>query len=293
MPSFAVRKLEIYSLHIRNGNDSVAYGSLFERLSFIEPIERQHQFGARLVAVPTIAVSGQRVKIHAFEGDVNVNPLIFHSVLIEERTQSLRQHEVLVHKTHALFDLSTRDCVVEYNQRGAKAGDIAYALEMVARRDAEYANVTVDLNPVANADFEEELDRFARIQLASVKLARPNADWNDRFNHLTAIAAESDGQFISVEVVAARRRTLEKEAGIVGQIRELLHHPVSVFKAAKVKGIREGEKAATTISLDSYIEHQRPHVRLSPEGHVIDSDIEEKMAAYLDARREAREQFGE
>jgi hypothetical protein len=247
MPSYATRKLEIYSLHVRNGNDEVEYGAFFARLAAIQPVERQYQFASRLVAVPKVIVNEHRVTVHAFEGDVNINPLIFHSVLIEERTQSLKKNEVFVHKTHALFDLRSRDCVIEFNQRGAKAGDIASVLEMLARRDQDYANATVDLNPVANADFEEELNRFERIQLASVKLARPNQDWTDRYNHLTAIASESAGQFISVEVVAARRQTLETQNGIVGQIRHLLRDPISLFKAANVRGTRIGESSPTSI----------------------------------------------
>lgn len=281
---FANKKIELYSLHARIGEEPTDYTQLFDLLSAYPAAARQHLFGGRLIAIPTMRRDGNRVFIHALEGDVNVNPMIYDQVLVEARTESLEQNEVLVHKTHAILDLGTRDAVVEYNQRGAKASDLAFLMEVVARRMQGFEDLTLDLNPVAGQEFEEAIERFERIRLASVKLARPNADWTDRYNQLTGIAAESGARFIQIEVVAGRSRSLEKSTGVINQIRELLRYPVSMFKGAKISGVRTGERAQTSISLERYIEHQRIAVKLTPSGHVDVDDIESKMVEFLNSR---------
>ena len=216
------------------------------------------------------------------------NPLIFDTASAGERTEDLRPGEVVAEKTHAILDLQSREAVIEYNQRGAKAADIAELFETVARKKEEWETLALELNPVADVEFVRAIERFERIQLASLKVARPNPDWTDYYSDFTHLAEDSDARLIEVQLTAQPRDSLSKNQGIVRYLKELAGATRAVMKGARVKGIRTGEKAPTTISLSHYIEHQRVSVKLTADGHVQDADIESKMIEFLDARQQRR-----
>jgi hypothetical protein len=56
-----------------------------------------------------------------------------------------------------------------------------------------------------------------------------------------------------------------------------------------VSGARVGESADTTISLANYVQHQKVSVHMDQHGHVIGTEIREKLRSFIEARRRARE----
>jgi len=281
---YTARKLEVYSLHASTDGGQVAYSSLFRVLASTPPENRAQVRGDGLVALPTLTLSRGSAWLIADEGAVGVNPLIFNSLQARERIQRLRSGEIVAHKTHALIDLNSRQGIIEYNHRGAKATDLAAVIEETARQDTRFQSLTVELNPVADEEFVRAIDRFKRIRVASLRVARPNPDWTDYYNHLTALANESDARTVEVTLNGERGDSLPLNKRVVGIIKDLVAAATPILKGASLSGMRRGEAAETTISLANHIEHQRVSVRLTDDGHVRDDDIRARMQDYLDSR---------
>jgi hypothetical protein len=290
---YTTRKLEVFGMHGTTVNGPVDYPALFRMLAKIGPEGRKIEVDEKVIVISKLHIFRERVAIVAHEGLRGLNPLIFNTDRARERIQRLRPNEVLASKTHVLIDLVTREAVVEYNHRGAKAGEIAGAIEMLTLRSGKYESISFELNPVADEGFIRAIDRFERIRLASVRLAKPNPGWSDDFDHLTAMAAESEGRTIAVEVTAGRAKSLARDRGILRFLGLIARKSLSALKGAKIVGSRRNETAETSVSLANHIEHQKVSVKLTSDGHVDDADIEKSMSAFLDIRRKGGKASGD
>lgn len=284
MPTYTQRKLEAFSLHARNGDQLVDYDFVFDFLASLQPQQRQRTVGERFTAIPVLRKDGPIVVLHAYSGDVKRNPLIFDAQRIAERTETLAPGEVLVEKTHGCIDVGKRTAIIEYVQRGAKAAQIAHALEVFGRANATLPSLMIEFTPIPDEEFVPSIERFSRITAAGMVLARPNVDWTESYNFASSLAADSEARTIEIAGHAAVRRSLAKDRGIVRLIKDLAREPLSVFRKAWIKGVRRGERGFTTLNLENRIEHQKVSVRKSEQGHVEDGDVEQKMLEYLDSR---------
>ena len=240
------------------------------------------------MAIPVLTMTDQLVWLTVYQGDVGVNPLIFNTSRARERIQRLRDGEIVASKTHMLMNLTRREATVEYNHLGAKASDIASLLEDLARSQPQFDTLELSLNPVVDEEFIRAIDRFGRIRVASIRVARPNPDWSDHYNNFTSLAADSDAGAIDVTLTASRRHSLSKTRGLIRHIKDLVTGQVSILKSARVAGEREGETEETAISLSHHIEHQKIAVKRTDDGHVDSRDIRDKMEEYLNARARRR-----
>ena len=289
MKSTTSRKLELFALHCHlDGSKTPDYHDFFKRIARAHGKVRQLQFTEKLVAIPTMRFRGaDQIEIVAYEGPFGVSPLIFNAATEKERVASLEASAVVATRTHAIIDLKTREAVVEYNLRGAKAGDIAEALEAAARHLKLGDQPAVELNPVTDESFLKAIDRFGVIKLANLRVAKPNVDWTDNYNHMTAVASESNARTIEISVSAQRADTLSRDQGLMQYIRAMVTERLSALKGARVVGVRTGESAPTTVSLAKHIQHQKVLIEVDEHGHVVTSDILKRMRAYLDARPKA------
>jgi hypothetical protein len=285
--NFADRKLELFAVHARTSEGPVNYLELFTWLASRKPRERYQELGDRLVAVHRLVKRGKYFALTAYEGPLGVAPLIFDAATGRARVERLAEREVMATATHAFVDAVGRRAVVEYNHRGAKAGDIAQALEQVGR--AHFPELSIELNPVADESFVTALDRFERVRHASLRIARPNIDWSDHYNNLTKVAHDSNARTIQVAASANRGGSLNKNAGLMSFIRQLAVQGLAVLKGASVEGVRYGEDQPTTVSLKNHIEHQRISVPKAADGQVNDQELDPKLEAYLDAKRKGSE----
>ncbi len=187
------RKLEVFVLHAISDSHAVNYGELFAFIASIPAVERSIAHREKLVAIPALTVSGNRVSFIAYEGPIGTNPLIFDSSNARARIEQLSSGEVLATETHGLMDLSRREAVIEFNQRGAKAHEIALIFEELGRRSPTWEAVAVELNPLPTAEFLDEIEKFRRVRLASIRVARPNPTWNSSYEILKDVAQESGG----------------------------------------------------------------------------------------------------
>lgn len=136
--------------------------------------------------------------------------------------------------------------------------------------------------------FLAALDRFGRIRLANMKVARPNFDWTDNYEGLNQVGADSNGRTVDLSVIAHRNDSLAKDRGIVQYIRDMIANKVTSLKGASVEGVRQGEQADTRISLANYVVHQKTSVKVDVNGHDVSEDIQRKLIAFVQSRRKAR-----
>ena len=279
---YTTRKLEVWSLHAHQGDQSraaVAYEQLLAAIGAASPEQRVLSGADKLVALSRLEITGSRIWITAYEGTRGLNPLIFNTLSSEERVQQLAQGEVVATKTHALLNLSSRSAIIEYNHQGAKASDIAAVLESTGRV-LGWQGLKVELNPVVSESFIGEVERFDRIREATARMVRPNLGWGDWEDELTEAAEDSDAQAVNVEFTAPRGGSLSRTSGVVPFIRRLATTPLSPLKRASFTGRRQGEDEETTVSTTNHVEHQRINVRRDPDGHVSDADIQQHLAEF-------------
>lgn len=279
------RKLEVYSLHGRTPAGPINYQDFFAHVSRVPALDRYDELGTRLVAIPVLDLIRHSVFLIAYEGERGLNPLIFNADRARERIQRLRSGEIVATKTHALIDLQSREAILEYNHRGAKASDIARVLQTIGQRLDGYSDLALDLNPVVDEEFLRAIERFERIRLADLKVARPNVDWTENYDHLSRVAAESDARTVDMTLVASRGESLARDRGIIQIIRDMIRASISGLKGARIVGVREGERSETSISIGRYIEHQKSDVPLTEDGHVSTPDLRKAMGQFMSGRR--------
>jgi hypothetical protein len=281
---YTTRKLEVWSLHAHRDDNPVDYRHLFRDLSVLPVAERIWTTEERLVAIPHLAVAEDIVRLIAYEGPLDERPIILSVAEGAERGAALDPGEIVATKTHALVDLAKREAIIEYNHRGAKAQDVAATLGIVGRRMPGWHGLYVELAPQVEAGFVEAVEEFARIRVASMRLARPNFDWEQWRDGLTDSAADSDAGSVSVEMNALRGESLAKSAGIVKFIKARVGDAVTGLKSAAVTGTRVGENAETRVTTADHKTHQRVSVRLNDEGQVDDRDIDRRIDDYHASR---------
>jgi hypothetical protein len=209
------RKLEVFVLHAVNDNRAVNYAELFAFIANIPARERSIERGEKLVAIPELTVSSSRASFVAYEGPLGTNPLIFDSSEARARIERLSSGEVLATKTHGIIDLGQREAVIEFNHRGAKAHEVASVFEELGRRNPNWDTLALELNPLPTAEFLTEIQKFRRVRLASIRVARPNPAWNRSYEMLKDVAQESSGQTIDLAVSAGRGQSLSTRGGII------------------------------------------------------------------------------
>jgi hypothetical protein len=280
---YTTRKLQVFAMHAHIGGNALGdYKDLFECLANLKPEQRIMEMNETIVAMPVVdIVKDEYLYFIVYEGEKDVHPIIYDTGKAKARVQDLISGEVVATKTHGIIDFVNRQVIVEYTFRGAKAKDVAGLVETcIPPNHGKYSNLNLEFAPVAEATFSSAINKFERIKMASLKVAKSNPGWTDHSDNLSKLADDSDGQLINVEVIAGRKESLSSRKGIIQYIKEFAKNPLSSIKSAKVIGTREGESTQTTISLENYIEHSKVSVKLTDKGHVDDGDIKQKLKDY-------------
>ena len=285
---FVTKKLELFALHGRTGSGPVNYRNLFDKLEETPKRKRILERGDRLIALPVVRVSGSDCFFVAYEGPIGLKPLIFNSGNAEERIGQMDAKEVVATRTHGLVDLVAREAFVEYNQRGAKVADIQELIMVVLAPFQGWGGLNLQLHPMADQEFMDAVDKFSRIRVASVKLARPNVDWTDDYNHFTAMAHESEAGVFEISAYAERGGSLSKKRGLLGFMKHVTSHKLPAVQNAQVIGNRLGEEAETRVSLEHFIRHRRVKVPVDNDGHVITTEMRDQLRQFAEERRRDR-----
>ena len=288
MSQFVTKKIEAFAVHAHRANGAVNYRLLFERLEGIQKRRRILELGDKLIALPVVRVTGSECFLIAYEGPIGLKPLIFNSGNAEERIEQLQPQEVVATRTHGLIKLASRELYLEFNQRGAKATHIQELISAVVSQSDGWEGLDLAFTPMVDQDFMDAVDRFARVRIASVKLARPNVDWTDDFKHYMAIAQESDAGTFEVAAYAERGGSLSKRRGLIDFIKNVTAHELPSVTAAHITGNRQGEEAETTVSLSKFIRHRRVRVPVDDDGHVITTEMRDRLLEFAEERTRER-----
>jgi hypothetical protein len=280
---YTTRKLEVFAIHAHLPSvQQVDYRHLFATLAGVPRASRIVRLGGKVVAVPILNMNGSTASLTAYEGEEG-NPIFFDFERAVERIERLRQGEMLTTKTHGIIDIPRREAIIEFNFRGAKAADIAATFAEVGR-DTGLEDLSIEFTPVIDEEFMESINRFQRIRMASVKVARPNFDWGDQETYFEEVAGDSNAQSVELSMYAERQSSLAQHHGLVEYIRRIARAALPSLKSATITGIRADEDQETTISLKNHIEHQRVPVRMTEDGIVDDADIERKIENFRRSR---------
>lgn len=282
----ASRKLEVYTIHAHFGptaSEAVNYQRLFQSIAKTTLAQRVVTISGKSVALPEFRLDENIVVLTAYEGEEG-NPLFYDFINAKERIEELPRGEKLATKTHGVINLVSREAIVEYNQRGAKAADIAVTIQEIGRSLTDWQDLEVEFTPVFDPSFLQAINNFSRIRQASVKMVRPNPDWTDHATYLTDLAKDSRAHLIEVTANAERAQSLNQSKGLIGFIKRMIGAKQSSLKTASVTGTRTGEAAETTVSSNNYIAHQRVVVGKTKDGLVNDSEINDTLVKFSEAR---------
>lgn len=282
---FSKKKLEVFKIQAHVGEHALEdqYQALFEAIAGLPREERIKLYRERVLAMPYIDIGKRYITFTVYDGELEIPPLIFNTMTSNERFETLRKGEAVVSKTHGGIDLKSREVIVEYNHRGAKASDIADLIQDVASSLENYKDLTLNFVPLPTASFTEAINRFERIRLASLRVVRPNMDWTPELNNITKLASDSQARSIEVSMSAQKGRSLAVNNGIIRLLKQIADAVELIVKGAKVTGTRRGEKTETTVSLKNHIEHLKVSVKKT-NGQIDEGDIFQEITDFLNSR---------
>lgn len=281
MAKRSTRKFEAFVMHAHHDTPAT-YTNLFQKLAQLQPEDRIYRFSEEvIVGFPIVLEDAGIFFVQAVQGSDN-SALVLNTETGVTRENILRRAEILSHATHFVAAPKKRRVVIEYVQRGAKADMLAAAIEGVLRSSyPELGNVGFSLAPVIKENFITEINAFARIREASIRVMRPNASWTDHYTELSDLAETSNGEKVAIEIKAGRGDTLKKNAGIVRVIKDVVSDHEPYLDDATVKGVRENETAETTIHANKHVLHTKASVEIDDAGVPIANDIRTKLTRFL------------
>jgi hypothetical protein len=276
------RKLDAFKFNAHAGSKPVLdYAALIDFIISLPEKSRVVEIEGRIFAVPFISRKNNIVFIIAYEGERGINPMMFDTQKLSERVEKLDHAEILATKTHVVINLKTRKSVVEYNHRGAKADDIAYALTRLGRSHINGANLHLQFSPIAGDQFQKAIDKLIRIRTARLKFSRPNPGWTDAQNKLTEVAEDSGAHFVDVEFTASRGEALDAAHGVIAILRKLAKQGMGFFKAAEVKGFEADSKKEKTVKLENFTESKTVTVPRDADGLPSGEHVKAEVTHYL------------
>lgn len=290
MAAKTTRKLEVWTFHAHLGSGAdVDYEELFQALRQLPRDARQARVRDRSIAIPQVDRWDDDVfQLQAYEGELAMQPLIYDVRTGEERYADTTSSEFVATKTHALFNVRTREAIVEYNRRGAKASDIAAVIARSLSRTSSWPDLTLELATKVDDSFVEAIDAFERVREIVVRLTKPNYGWGDIEHAVADVADQSDAGAYEVSVKAARGQSLSKARGLFPTVKQLVRETRSSISRIAVTGSREGDAGETTVSTTSHTAHKRTRPEIDERGQVVDTDIEKEMRDYDVERRRSR-----
>jgi len=204
-------KLELFSLHGHVGNQPADYVRLFRALAAANPKSRTDMSRERVDAIPVFREENGKF---FFTGSAEATFLVLDLEASTEEERGLERGKVVVRKTLGVIDSARREAVIQFVHHGLRAHHIAQLLEKFARAlYPDFSELSLEFTPVPGASFLQELEEFNRIQSASVRIARPNYDWEEYGQTLETLGQDSGARNLEVAAVANRNSTLSKQSG--------------------------------------------------------------------------------
>lgn len=291
MPKRTIRFL-LYTIHGHLARGTPDYAKLLRGIVRLKG--RFWRDGKRVIAFGTVMIAeaglnSERVVLTVYSGDADKSVLYFDLNSQAEISSLLETGRFVARKTHVIFDPTQRVVLIEAGRGHPSAEEIAKIIEAESRRDQKYDSLDLSFVPVAAATFGNKIDEMQRIQSVTVSIARPNFDWGDRYDQLTKLADDSRGKAIDTTIRARRNDSLSKQRGLIPSLKHWLSDRYSSVSSAKVKGALSGTSGLIELKLSDHVETVSLTTEASNQtGYPLDSDVQDKLNAYLDQRSERR-----
>jgi hypothetical protein len=280
MAKRVTRKFEAYAMHAHQDTPAV-YADLFRRLSEVPRQRRQVKIADLVIGFPIVEADGPRYFIQSVEGG-DSSALVYNVDTGRTRENILGASELLSEASHMVVAPTKRRAVIEYVRRGPKAALISVAIEGILRGAyPELGNLNFEMTPVIAKNFVSEINSFDRIRLARIRVAKPNAGWTDHYTGLSDLMEESGGDKGEIGVRAIDGRSLNRNAGVVKAIKDVVADAQPYLDDASVTGTREGETAETTIRAKKHIVHTKASVEADDAGVASAEDIRTRLTRFL------------
>ena len=230
-----------------------------------------------------------RLSLVIYTGDNDQNVLFFDLNELTEFNTTTTPGRFVARKTHAVIDPATRTLMLESGRNHPPAEELAELIEDAARSLAGFESLELSFTPVPTPSFAEKISGMQRIQAATVSLARPNADWGDRYDQLRGMATDSNAKIIDATVRAGRNETLSKQAGLVPNIVHWLTETLPAVVNAKIKGKADADSPLIELKLSDHIEAVTLPIESGSENkQPSDLLIQQNLNTYLDAKDNGR-----
>jgi len=280
-------KLELFSLHGHVGNQPADYVRLFRALAAANPKSRTDMSRERVDAIPVFREENGKFFFTAYTGSAEATFLVLDLEASTEEERGLERGKVVVRKTLGVIDSARREAVIQFVHHGLRAHHIAQLLEKFARAlYPDFSELSLEFTPVPGASFLQELEEFNRIQSASVRIARPNYDWEEYGQTLETLGQDSGARNLEVAAVANRNSTLSKQSGLIGLMKDLLQKGRSSIKGAWVMGQKGNREGLISLNLNKHIEAVTVEVPTSPTGQPLETEVRDIAARMLNDRNE-------
>lgn len=247
------RSVEAYSLHGRTGSGVINYVDLFSGIADLPLRHRQASIGQLVVGVTVVERTDFGLALRFVSGTEGQPAIFFDTTTGEETAEDIGTRVVAV-STWMFVDPTKRLVALERRRPGVGVATIERALEILGLTAGLGDGLRIDLNPVPSSSFTTELESLDRIREAAVVLHRPNWDWLKDADALSGYSDESGADRSEVQLNAGRGKSLNKDTGIVADIRRLVSRPINALKDVRVVGTRSGESKERSVRLENHRE---------------------------------------
>jgi hypothetical protein len=291
MPKRTLRFLQ-YSIHAHLENGNPDYAALFKAMTILKGKKRQS--GRRVTVIGSAMLTKgskeqDRLSLVIYTGDNDQSVLFFDLNELTEFNTAATPGRFAARKTHAVIDPTGRTLMLESGRNHPPAEELAELIEDAARTLVGFESLELSFTPIPTPSFAEKITGMQRIQSATVSLARPNADWGDRYDQLRGMATDSNAKLIDATVRAGRNETLSKQSGLVPSIVHWLKETLPAVANAKIKGNADGNSPLIELKLSDHIEAVTLPIEVGSESkYPSDALIQENLNAYLDAKDKDR-----
>lgn len=292
MPKRTLKFLQ-YSIHahLENGGNP-DYAALFRAMTILKGKNRRAGKRVTVIGSATLTRGSKeqdRLSLVIYAGDNDQNILFFDLNELTEFSSTTIPGRFVARKTHAVIDPLGRTLMLESGRNHPPAEELAEFIEDAAQTLPGFENLELSFTPVPTPSFAEKITGMQRIQSATVSLARPNADWSDRYDQLRGLATDSNAKLIDATVRAGRNETLSKQTGLIPSIVHWLTETLPAVANAKIKGNADGNSPLIELKLSDHIEAVTLPVEISAENkQPSDLLIQQSLNAYLDAKEKDR-----
>lgn len=285
MPKRSLKFLQ-YSIHAHIGESNPDYANLIRELAAIKGKYRKS--GKRILAIGTVKLTraaheSVRLFLIVYSGDYEQNILLFDLNQQAEFTAQAEDGRFVARKTHVMIDPNSRKVLIESGRGHPPAEELAEFIEEEAQGIESYEGLELSFTPVPTRTFSDKISEMQRIQSATVSLARPNVDWNERHAELTQFAEESNAKVIDTTVRAGRNQSLAKNAGLIQDLLHWVSDTLPSVVNAKIKGSRDAQSPLIELKLSDHVETVVFPVDLDPATRQpLENLVQERLNAHFD-----------